>query len=176
MVVQYLFDEGVEVPVILPPLGNAKKQVTPYCRTQKTTFDKLKRTVGKPKWILDAVHDEAGGSFGASSASELPRDRQQVYNAHQRGCSSGLAQASERPDPFFDLIKTCKEDNMPGGRAFVRSVTVDSSPSCVLSLDVQLHDLKRFCTDPSAFCVLGIDPTFNLGKFYVTITTSGVST
>ena len=82
------------------------------------------------------MHDEAGGSFGASSASELHRDRRQVYNACQRGCSSGLAQASGRPDPFFDLIKTCKEDNLPGGRAFVRSVTVDSSPSCVLSLDV----------------------------------------
>ena len=171
VVIQYLFDDGVEVPVILPPHGNAKKQITPYCRTQKTTLDKLKRMVGKPKWVLDTVHNKAGGSFGASSVSELPRDRRQVYNARQHGCSSGLAQASGRPDPFFDLIKTCKEDNLPGGRAFIRSVTVDSSPSCVLALDVQLHDLKRFCTDPSAFCVLGIDPTFNLGKFYVTITT-----
>ena len=31
-VIQYLFDEGVEVPVVLPPHGNAKKQVTPYHR------------------------------------------------------------------------------------------------------------------------------------------------
>ena len=61
--------------------------------------------------------------------------------------------------------------NLPGGRAFIRSVNVDSSPSCVLALDSQLHNLKRFCTDPTAFCVLGIDPTFNLGKFFVTITT-----
>ena len=75
VVVQYLFDEGVEVPVVLYPRGNAKKQVAPYRRTQKTTLDKLKQTVGKPKWILGAVHDEVGGSFGASSASELPRDR-----------------------------------------------------------------------------------------------------
>ena len=41
VVVHYLFDEGVEVPVILCPHGNAKKQVTPHCRTQKTTLDKL---------------------------------------------------------------------------------------------------------------------------------------
>ena len=90
MVVQYLFDEGVEVPVILCPHGNAKKQVTPHCRTQKTTLDKLKHT----------VHDEAGGSFGASSISELPHDRRQIYNARQHGCSSGQVQ---------DLIlsKTC---------------------------------------------------------------------
>ena len=162
VVVHYLFDEGVEVPVILCPHGNAKKQVTPHCCTQKTTLDKLKQTVGKPKWVLDAIHEEAGGSFGASSVSELPRDRQQIYNARQHVCSSGQAQTSARPDP---LIKTCKEDNLPGGKGFIRSVTIDSSPSCVL------HDLKKFCTDLSSFCVLGIDPTFNLGKFYVTITT-----
>ena len=170
VVVQYLFDAGVEVPVILPPHGNTKKQVTPYHRTQKTTLDKLKNTVEKPKWVLDAVHDAVGGSFGASSVSELPRDQRQVYNARQHGCSSRQVQACGRPDPFFDLIKTCKEDNLPGGRAFIRSINVDSSPSCVFALDSQLHDLLRFCTDPTACCVLGIDPTFNLGKFYVTIT------
>ena len=68
-------------------------------------------------------------------------------------------------------MKQCKEDNLPGGRRFVRSVNIDSSPSCVFTLDIQLSDLARFCTNPGAFCVLGIDPTFNLGKFYVTITT-----
>ena len=55
VVVQYLFDAGVEVPVIMPPHGDSKKQVTPYHHTQKTTLDKLKNTVEKPKWILDAV-------------------------------------------------------------------------------------------------------------------------
>ena len=40
----------------------------------------------------------------------------------------------------------------------------------MLALDSQLHDLLKFCTDPTAFYVLGIDPTFILGKFYVTTT------
>ena len=34
-----------------------------------------------------------------------------------------IAVDTGRPDPFFDLIKTCKEDNLPGGREFIRSVT-----------------------------------------------------
>ena len=45
VVIQYLFDCGIEVPVVLPPHGNAKNQVTPYRRTQKTTLDKLSRKV-----------------------------------------------------------------------------------------------------------------------------------
>ena len=53
--------------------------------------------------------------------------------------------ASGRHDPFFDLIKTCKKDNLSGGRAFIRSINVDSG--YVLALDSQLHDLLTFCTD-----------------------------
>ena len=43
---------------------------------------------------------------------------------------------------------------------------------CILSTDQQLFDVERFCAS-SGFhnSVLGIDPTFNLGDFYVTVTT-----
>ena len=34
-----------------------------------------------------------------------------------------------------------------------------------------LDDLTRFCTSPSNFSILGVDPTFNLGDFDVTVTT-----
>ncbi len=47
----------------------------------------------------------------------------------------------------------------------------DTGPSCILATDSQLKNLVRFCTSPGASCILGIDPTFNLGKFYVTVTT-----
>ena len=60
---------------------------------------------------------------------------------------------------------------MPGGRKFIRHVSIDSSPSCVLTTDAQLANIQRFCNVPGEACVLGIDPTFNLGKFYVTVTT-----
>ena len=58
-VVQYLFDKGIEVPIVLPPHGNAKHQVVPYHRTQKSTIEKLKQTGGKPKWVVASVHDDA---------------------------------------------------------------------------------------------------------------------
>ena len=41
----------------------------------------------------------------------------------------------------------------------------------VLALDWTIDDLVRFCTNGDEFCVLGFDPTFNLGSFDVTVTT-----
>lgn len=129
----------------------------------------MQKALGKPKSVVSSLHDEAGGSIGAGSASELPRNRRQVYNIRQMSSSGGSS--SGRCDQVFDLIKQCKEDSLPGGRKFVRCVSVDSSLSCVLASDAQLKNLVRFCTKQGAFCVMGIDPTFNLGKFYVTVTT-----
>ena len=167
-VVQYLFEDGVEVPIVLPPHSNSKK-ATAYRRTQPSTLKKLKDERGKPKAVLSTVYKEAGGSANALSASELPRDRRQVYNARQH--SSSIAMKDGKVDPLFELIKTCKEDLLPGGRKFIRHVSIDSSPSCVLATDAQLSNIQRFCTVPGESCVLGIDPTFNLGKFCVTVTT-----
>lgn len=42
---------------------------------------------------------------------------------------------------------------------------------CVLASNRQLKDLEHFCTTEEEFCILGIDPTFNLGDFSVTVTT-----
>ena len=121
--------------------------------------------------MVVAVHDEAGGSVNVKSASELSCNRRQVYNARQCIGDRQVHNPIGRPDPFYDLVRQCKEDNLPGGRKFIRSVNIDHSPTCVLALDSQLSDSVRLCTDPAGFCVLGIDPSFNLEKFYVTITT-----
>ena len=40
--------------------------------------------------------------------------------------------------------------------------------TCVLAADYQLN---RFCTNKDQFSILGIDPTFNLGEFSLTVTT-----
>jgi len=50
----------------------------------------------------------------------------------------------------------------------VRSVQAAPQPLCILATDTQLKQLQLCCTDPNNFSVLCIDPTFNLGSFYVT--------
>ena len=56
-------------------------------------------------------------------------------------------------------------------KAFIRSV--DTSPGKVLFVasNQQLTELVRFCTDPRKFCIIGDDPTYNVGPCYVTLTT-----
>ena len=51
--------------------------------TQPSTLKKLKED-GEPKAVISNMYKAAGGSTctGALSASELPRDYQQVYKVH----------------------------------------------------------------------------------------------
>lgn len=51
---------------------------------------------------------------------------------------------------------------------FVRSVQAAPQPLCILASNTQLKQVQLCCTDPNSFSVLWIDPTFNLGAFYVT--------
>ena len=71
-VVQYLFEDGHEIPVTLPPHDNAKIDATPYRRTQKSTLSKIKDTSGKAKSVVSYLCNETGGILGATSSSELP--------------------------------------------------------------------------------------------------------
>ena len=38
----------------------------------------------------------------------------------------------------------------------------------MLATDSQLHDLAKFSTNPEEFCIVTVDPTFNLGDFEAT--------
>ena len=98
-VVQYLFEGGKEVPVVISSHGNSKHSKNAYCCTQKSTMEQIKSLPGKPKSIISAVGEEAGGSVSANSASELPRNRRQVYNSKKSFCG--------KSDPIFELIKQC---------------------------------------------------------------------
>jgi hypothetical protein len=40
---------------------------------------------------------------------------------------------------------------------------------CVLVQDWQFKDMARFCCNQKHFSVVGIDPTFNLGEFSLTV-------
>ena len=138
---------------------------------RRVHLSKMKKTAGKPKYVISKVFDEAGGMLGASSSSEIPRNRRQIYNIQHSSVSHGNIGTSGKPDPVFELLQQCKMDLMPGGRKFIRSVNFETSSSCVIATDAQLQNVVRFCTNQGPHCILGIDPTFNLGKFYVTVTT-----
>ena len=66
----------------------------------------------------------------------------------------------------------CKEsEGRKNEDAFVRQVNAAPYPMMCLTFDWTLHDLAQFCTNPKNFSILGVDPTFDLGDFDVTVTT-----
>lgn len=150
----------------IAPHGNSKKSEG-YVRTMPSVMDKLKNvsTSNTAKRALTFISNESGGIAKASSAAALPRGRQQV-NDIRRGLLKSTC------DPIFSLMMMCKGGE--GGKssnAFVRIVTGAPYPMMLLAFDWTLDDIVRFCTPESGFSVMGIDPTFNLGAFDVTVTT-----
>ena len=61
--------------------------------------------------------------------------------------------------------------NAVANNKYIRNVLMAPEKIISLMTDRQLNDIVRFCTKPHAISILGIDPTYNLGPCYVTITT-----
>ena len=65
------------------PHGNSKKRKEPYMRTFPSLIKKIKSigSVSAPKEAFSKAQVMASGAFNLPSASEVARDRTQVYNA-----------------------------------------------------------------------------------------------
>lgn len=160
--VQYRFDEN-EHFVRNKPHGNAKSK-DPFIPTKKSTLEKITAAV-KTQGPKRAVHEVemAVGGMHADSASSLPRNERQARYIKSK------VKESCKADPVSTLLDMQLEEEKP----FIRCVTVDrNSPIIVLFSEEQIKDITKFCCNEegpnSPFCV---DMTFNLGKFYVVITT-----
>ena len=150
----------------IAPHGNARSGQS-YVRTMPSVMCKLKKEAKKktPKRALQFVSKEAGGILEATSAGALPRSRQQIKDARRKVTSK------QDYDPLYSVMYMCKEGEGTGGDTFIRMVNAAPFPMMLIAFDYTLDDLVRFCTSPTCFSILGIDPTFNLGEFDVTITT-----
>ena len=107
------------------------------------------------------VSKSLGDVANVPSAGCLSRSRQQAADARR---------SSMDKDPLFSLMHMCKESEGKGSQ-FIRVVTGAPEPMAILSFDWTLNDLVRFCTNKESFSTLGVDPTFNLGSFHITVTT-----
>ncbi len=171
--VVYKFDGVPDHDVLIRPHGNSKGN-RPYRRTKESTKELLKTELEykcSPKEALDKVFSTKGGMIAAESAGDLPRGRTQVYNIKRkmqeqqiRG-STSMGQSGTK-DMLYIVMEQCK--NAEKNEIFVQDVSCAPEPMAVLCTEQQLNDIERFCCDPFNFCILGIDPTFNLGEFSVT--------
>ncbi len=128
-----------------------------------------KATNNPPKAAYHAVQKKNGGIMGASSISDLPRNRAQAKYFRRRNNESRIL---DKNDSLLILLEQCKRQQIEHDvSSFIREVTGAPELRCILTFDWQLNDLATFGSDPALFSVYGADPTFNLGRFNVTVTT-----
>lgn len=169
-VLQYFFKRGKEHDLVLAPHGNARgKDKRPFLRTAPSTFKDIKEScfTKKPKMLYDDKFESNGGLLNSTTISSEPRNPKQIYNARAEITTKNKG---EEKDEIFQLLMQLKDDYATGG-GFIQEVTFGKTPEVIVAFEQQLNDVARFCTDQVNFSVMGIDPTFNLGKFFVTITT-----
>ena len=171
VMVSYQFEDH-EHRFTIKAHGNSK-QNKPYRRTNDSTIKaiKAKVIVDKPRRVFQTVAEQLGdGLLKGTQPSAWPRDMTQIYNLKKTDEGKSTSKSVSAKDPYFALILQCKEDQSNPETAFVRRVTVAPEPTALLAFDYQLADMVKFCTKPSKFSVLQVDPTFDLGPFHVTAT------
>ena len=159
--VQYYFD-GPEVEVKIKPHGNAKSN-TPFFRTSQSAkkMHKELASKGMPKDVVHQATQSVGGEVGARGISCLPRNRQQIANYRRAG--------NKKDSNVLYSIMLESKLTQGTNEAFIRDVKAAPDPQCIMFFDWQLADMERFVANGQG--ILSVDPTYNLGEFYVTPTT-----
>ena len=85
------------------------------------------------------------------------------------GCTS--ASSSKAPDSLVDLMQIRKRENRNPESAFVRQVYSSPELQGILCTKRQLREIEQFCMNSELFPPLSVDVTFNIGDFYVAVTT-----
>ena len=162
---QYFF-EDVEHNIEVAPHGRSKKN-KPFYRTFESTKDSIKENLGikKPKQLVHDILSEKGGISNISAPGEHARDRKQISNfLHNKKDSS-------REDCLLEVMDLCKTQARNPTTSFVKEVIASPELTIFMTTDQQLKDIERFCTNLKNFSILGVDATYNVGEYYLTLTT-----
>jgi hypothetical protein len=140
------------------PHGNSKSK-KPYYPTWPSTRELIKKECEShgPKHTIQSVSSKVGGVLNIDAPGKIPRNERQILYYKQ-------ASKQETSDDLLHIVQLCKNDTAN----FIRDVRVAPEPSIILATDRQLADLVKFCTQ-TPFCIMTIDPTFNLGEFDVKV-------
>ena len=148
----YRFD-GKPVPVLLKPHGLAKTSRT-YTRVKPSLVKSLGSTPLPRKALANHIVEHGG--VGA-----IPKELHPRPNRVVRGASHPKS-TSTQPVDWDYLLELCNNPD-----TVVRSLSQHPEPTILLATEQQLKDLLRFsCGDKAQ--PITVDPTFNLGQFYVT--------
>ena len=151
--------------------GNSKDRTKEYHTTWASTREIIKSepSCSGPKATVASVSTKVGGLLDTSCPGQLPRSERQVTYVRQKSKCLPLSfpQSSWNPaDELYTVMFQAKQED--SNQHFIRDMKVLPEPAIILATEQQLKDLLRFCTNPSQFGILTVDPTFSLGEFDVT--------
>ena len=154
------------------PHGNSKDATATYVRSRGAVLQPIR----------EAVHDKEPQAAYRGLKRDLPADDQPnnvqqvknqkyIENRHRRG---NTAPNRGNAADHIQVIKHFEEepDSHPFARCVIRGH--QQIPAIIMYIDEQLQDIRRFCCSApiGETTVLGVDKTFNLGQFHVTVTCS----
>lgn len=140
--------------------GNSRStNPKPFYPLKKSTLASIRDNVTKrgSHGVYDDLRKKAGGAFGASNESELPRGKQQIYYAKSRISSS----ASE--DDFEELLKYARDKD-----DLILHHSDYPEDRWVLGTATMCSDLSKYTTSDLLCYPFCVDPTFKMGQFEVT--------
>ena len=166
---QYSYD-GDETSFEIATHGNRKHGASKsYVRTKMSTkwkaSENLKSNAGPKRALFRTVKD-VGGVSGAENLGTLPRNERQLKYL-KKVADGGESKSTQ--DPLVTVIELQKAV-LPG---FIRDVVCNDLPTVILFTDQQIDNLVKFCCLKKDGFVseLGVDLTFQLGPFYLLVTT-----
>ena len=151
------------IPKILAH-GNSKTDKPTWPSTLQQIKEECVVGTG-PKSIVHAISSRVGGIEGAEAPGQLPHNEMQVTK-QKRKVKNTLSSINATADELFTIMQQAHKQDP--SHKFVRDIKTSPEPAIVLASDQQFADLVRFATSSDDFCILTIDPTFNLGEFDVT--------
>lgn len=171
---QYIFTADEHEVKVSKAHGNSKGNRA-YRRTFPSTRQLLQSSLKEkdaPKFGLDKIFKSVGDVTEARSLGQLPRGPSDIYNARHaakkldRDEHSGSAKG--KFDSLWMMLERAKREEVT--ERFIRECNIHPNLTVVLASDRQLQELKQFCTDPTAFSILGVDPTFNIFEENISLT------
>ena len=166
---QYSYD-GDETSFEIPTHGNRKHGASkPYVRikmsTKRKASENLKSNAGAKSALFRTVKD-VGGVSGAENLGTLPRNELQLKYL-KKVANGGESKSTQ--DPLATVIELQKTV-LPG---LIHDDVCNDLPTVILFTDHQIDNLIKFrCLKKDGFVSeLGMDLTFQLGPFYLLVTT-----
>ena len=165
--VQYYFEnEEVDIEFSRPNHGNNTKKNKPRQVTSFSVRDQIKSlsSHGKSgKSIFTEMSKRIGGFSNARTTADLPNSLRQIHDISRK-----LKHFNDN-DELVELLDLCK-GQLETPNIFLRDVRTAPEKTVFLSTNQQLTDVERFCAN-QCWSILGVDPTFNICDYNVTIST-----